>query len=356
MKRINFLTSIVSNNTGGMIYDSRMINIIKSIDGNKINIIQDKDLLPEGQSKNFINFNKIYMKNYDLLTDCDILIINSRLYTRFILPIITGKFIKRKFKLILIHHHYEHMSIKGIKGTVHKYLEIKFLKLADDIIIPNKYVVDYTKNTTDINGNIIFLESSFKENISSHTDYKNNRILFVGSLEKRKGILYGIKAFELFYKNNPKYELILAGNTNTDQNYYEMLKRYISKSNIKNNVRFTGRISQDELDQLYTTSDLLLFPSLNEGYGWVMIEAMSHGLPVIAFNNTAMPYTVKDGENGFLVENKNHVSMSKKLEKTLSNLNLLKHLGNNAIKTYERVPKLRTLEKNTRKYLESILN
>lgn len=66
-------------------------------------------------------------------------------------------------------------------------------------------------------------------------------------------------------------------------------------------VTFVGRISDEELKSYYSRAYCFVFPSLLEGYGMVLIEAMSYGLPVIAFDNSAIPFTVKNDRNGILV-------------------------------------------------------
>jgi len=67
-------------------------------------------------------------------------------------------------------------------------------------------------------------------------------------------------------------------------------------------ARCVGKISHDNIHQLYREADILLFPSLREGFGLVIAEAMACGLPVIATNCSAIPELVIDGEGGYLCE------------------------------------------------------
>ncbi len=66
---------------------------------------------------------------------------------------------------------------------------------------------------------------------------------------------------------------------------------------------FKGRQEIDALYRSYQESLCFAFPSSLEGYGMVLLEAMAKGCPCVVFNNSAMPYTVHDGENGLVVAN-----------------------------------------------------
>ena len=104
-----------------------------------------------------------------------------------------------------------------------------------------------------------------------------------------------------------------------------------------------GRISDEEKKKLYSESKVLLFPSQNEGYGWVLVEAMSYGMPVVAFNNTAIPYTVNN-DNGAIVENKNIREMSFRLSEIIDDSDLYKRLVYGAYKTVESLPNVEDID------------
>ena len=100
---------------------------------------------------------------------------------------------------------------------------------------------------------------------------------------------------------------------------------------------FMGRVNEKQKDELYKESKCFLFPSQNEGYGWVLIEAMSYGLPVIAFDNTAMPYTVNNG-NGRIIKNKDIAAMGKALGEIVDHQKLYDALADGAIATVKGLP------------------
>lgn len=354
--RVHFLTTKIGNASGGAIYDQDFYTVL-------INKYPDTKLFDDefflnmygkvGQSIGLIEFNDFYSKYADKLFDCDYLIINSRLYTRFMktnIHKILRKYIDVNF--LVIHHHNNYMSHKGVLYVIHQYFEMRILKAATQLIIPNQYVIDQLRKTYKLD-NITCLPSSFEKRKYNISDLNTGNVLFVGNVERRKGLIYGLKAFNLFYKTHKGYKFRIAGKYDENDSYYKKLKTYIIENSLKEAVIFEGRVTDDRLDWLYSNSDLFLFPSLLEGYGWVMIEAMGRGVPVIAFDNSAMPYTVKNNYNGILIQNLNWEEMGKAMEQLLSNDEKLKKLQQGALSTYEKVPSKEDLNRQIDLFIET---
>lgn len=114
-------------------------------------------------------------------------------------------------------------------------------------------------------------------------------ILFVGTLQKRKNISRLVTAFERLPGN---WKLILTGATGG----YGATKIMsgIEASPARARIEITGRLSDPALRRLYRRSRIFAFPSLDEGFGIPALEAMAHGLPVIASNRSALPEVVGD--------------------------------------------------------------
>lgn len=333
--KINFLTTKLSGLTGGVIYDEKFYNELSMHFKGEVSLIEDSYFGNEYSdvSPNFVRFNKIYIKHAPEILDCDYLFINSRLYTRFF------RFpwkINPKCKIILIHHHFDFMTHSGIRRVIHKHLELGFLRRAFCIITPNPYTKDMIRNV-NLNNKIELLEAYIdKETHEPNIDNKKDVISFIGTVEPRKGLHYGIPAFKKFWDKHPSYIFKIAGSLHSND-YTNKLKDMVKELHLENQVQFLGRIDEGEKAKMYKESKCFLFPSQNEGYGWVLVEAMSYGLPVIAFNNTAMPYTVNN-QNGRIVQNRDIDAMAQALDEVIDQPSIYDDLVRGAYKTVHNLP------------------
>ena len=228
----------------------------------------------------------------------------------FILAIFARLF-KRLNSFIIIHHYSQYPH--NIKGHFIQVFQQWYIKQCGIIIVPSPYTLDRTKQIFP-KKKVLYIPLPFEKKYECSNDYQTGNLLYVGTTEKRKGLLYLIEALAIYHRQKPeqKISLDIVGKV-VDEDYAAILHRQIEEYNLTNMVHFRGRVSIVELEQLYRRAEIFTFPSLLEGYGIVLVEALNRGVPIIAFNNSAMPYTVKEGINGFLAENKSALSFSQKL-------------------------------------------
>lgn len=117
----------------------------------------------------------------------------------------------------------------------------------------------------------------------------------VARLDPVKGVRYAIEALALLPCDDPAPHLLLIGDGG-ERAELELLAR---GRGVADRVHFLG-LRRDVPDLLHAM-DVFLLPSLNEGYGKAIVEAMSAGRPVVASNVGGVPHLIKDGENGLLV-------------------------------------------------------
>jgi glycosyltransferase involved in cell wall biosynthesis len=124
------------------------------------------------------------------------------------------------------------------------------------------------------------------------------RVIFVGSLSLRKGFQYLLEAWQLLKLKNA--ELILAGPLTADGRY--ALKKFTAKSDFK----LLGALnSMEQVAQLYSQASVCVFPSIEEGFGMVVTEALASGVPVIISENVGAKDVATDGQEGFVVPIRN---------------------------------------------------
>lgn len=110
--------------------------------------------------------------------------------------------------------------------------------------------------------------------------------LFAGVFKERKNVQRVIEAFNIFSKTHPEYHLVLTGKKKG--NYYDLLVEQVVHSNLTDRVHFLGYVSDGELAYLYQHTQALVFPSLIEGFGMPVLEAMHAGTPVITSDRGAL--------------------------------------------------------------------
>src|SRR5262249_24956872 len=105
-------------------------------------------------------------------------------------------------------------------------------------------------------------------------------ILFVGRMEKRKGLAYLLRAFPLVKREMPNTRLVIVGEGRLRERY----ERFVRKAGIED-VIFTGYVDNTELPRYYQSADVYCFPATgNESQGYVLLEAMAAGKPIVASN------------------------------------------------------------------------
>jgi glycosyltransferase involved in cell wall biosynthesis len=114
-------------------------------------------------------------------------------------------------------------------------------------------------------------------------------ILFVGALQIRKNVERLVAAFERLPGN---WKLLLAGGTG-GYGASQILQR-IEKSPARDRIVVTGHVSQIQLDALFRKARVFAFPSLDEGFGIPVLEAMSYRVPVVTSNRSALPEVAGD--------------------------------------------------------------
>ncbi len=173
----------------------------------------------------------------------------------------------------------------------------------------------------------------FSTKAAPYPKYQDGKlnILFVGRLEKRKGLRYLLEAYSKLKWENPNIRLIVVGPGNPDKESY----RILSSHNLQD-VEFVGRVSYDDLPRYYASADIFCSPATGaESFGIVLLEAMAAGKPVIASDIEGFRGVMTHGEQGLLVPKKDGDALADALSTLANDPELRLKLGAQGNKTAE---------------------
>jgi glycosyltransferase involved in cell wall biosynthesis len=147
-------------------------------------------------------------------------------------------------------------------------------------------------------------------------------VLFVGTLEPRKNLPRLVEAFERVAAAGAPHALVLAGAPGWG---HEPLLARVAASPARERIVLAGRVAEDDLAPLYRAADALVYPSLHEGFGLPVLEAMACGTPVAAGDASSLPEVV--GEAGLLVPAEDVAAIATAIERLIGDSALRERLG-----------------------------
>lgn len=281
-------------------------NAIKSI-----NIIK---ILKEG----FRAVRVLYLKKKVIINaiknDTSDIIITTRKDHNFYL----GKYAKKNV-IKIGQEHNDFSSIKEINKV------IKGARNLDYFMPVSKFLADkYSKLLNNFSVNVKYIPHSIKEyNIQNVK--KENQIICVGRLEKIKAIDDTIRVFSSL--KNKVVKLVIVG-SGSEEDY---LKSLVKDYHLDDRVIFKGKMNYGDLYKEYEKSLLLVSTSLSESFGLVIIEAANAGILSVVFDSAqGFKETIKNGENGFIIEKRSKEEMVNIIDNLLEDNDLLNKLSKNA--------------------------
>lgn len=168
-------------------------------------------------------------------------------------------------------------------------------ELIKSLTIPEKKVANISAATDDF-FKLAESDADTWEKLKVKFGISKHFILYTGASDARKNINSLIDAYSTLPSDIlNEYQLVLGGGM--DINHVHAFKKRIKSSGISNiQICFTGHVSDNEMLQLYSNCDLYVFPSVQEGFGLPVLEAMTCGAPVIGSNVSSIPEVIGSNE------------------------------------------------------------
>lgn len=220
----------------------------------------------------------------------------------------------------------------------------KELALADKVICASSYIKStlleyYVRESKDI---LIVPYGCPKPTPKKYSSQLPIKLLYVGNFTQSKGLSY---LFDAVDKLGGRVELYMIGNgILLNKQYKNHLDRY----------HLLGTMDHDKVLKEMSKADVLVFPTLADGFGMVVTEAMSQGTPVIASVNSCGRDIIKNNENGWLVPIQNTEAIFSIINNIANDTNIIERYGEKALLTAKQNPWKKYEDRITELILNSI--
>ena len=168
--------------------------------------------------------------------------------------------------------------------------------------------------------------------------------------ERYKGMDTIILALPRLLLHWPDIQLALVG-SGDDRQWLETIAR---ESGVRLHVHFLSDLSYGELSACYAASDIFALPSRGEGFGFVYLEAMARGKPVIGGAHGGAPEIIQDGVTGYLVQHGDAVQLATSIDTILSNPELARQMGQRGRERVEKEFRFSVFAKTLKKILRDL--
>jgi len=212
-------------------------------------------------------------------------------------------------------------------------------------LIPNEYLFVLPNAVPDIKSK------------KSDINYNKNRpvkILFLSNLMPSKGPMEFLKMAKKINRINKNVHFFLAG-PKMSNHFFSEINEFIHNEDLKDFITLTGPIYEEKKETLFTENDIFVFPTHDDAFGLVNLEAMRAGLPIVSSDEGSIPEVVIDGVNGFIIDPKDIDTLTDRVLKLIIDPKLRIKMGNAGRKIYEKKFTTNSYQKRLEKALNFFL-
>ena len=316
------------------LYDNSAFNIDSSVN---VKYLNDNSIVPNHKSlKSAINsknvlkifkefkyslkvlyYRKKSMINYIKSCDSDVVISTRDIFNEWLS--LYGK--DGVLKIGWEHNHF-HNNYKYAQRIIRSAKKLDYL-----VLVSMDLLKFYKRKMSNYKCMCIYIPNCIESIPQKISKLDEKRLISVGRLSPEKGYLDLLKVYKQLRNDYPDWVLDIIGDGKERDN----LEKYIKNNNLEKYVTLHGFQGKEYIDKLMNKSSIYLMTSFTESFGIVLIEAMSHGLPCIAFSSAeGAREIINSGENGYLIKNRNYEMMIKKISDLIENTEERKKIGKSA--------------------------
>ncbi len=231
--------------------------------------------------------------------------------------------IKKKPAILVVHGTSIGTNLlKGFKGWLEKFISTQIAYSAQITVSR-----DFLK-LKNVNKSIAYIPNGVNPRflkLSGPAKRSKNELLFVGRLHPQKNLGNLVEAINLLALEKFQVKLTIVGDGQQKHEIFDLVKKY----NLEGMINLEGEKTPPELVNYYNRSTAFILPSVYEGQPLTLLEAWASKTPVIVSKTGDNPYLVKEGINGYFIDNQSSPkSIARAIKKALGNKNLNK-LGQN---------------------------
>lgn len=238
--------------------------------------------------------------------------------TRYFHNKLVSKYLDGNHIKIATEHNFHNDDKKYVKKLINSCSNIDYLVLVSEEL--KDYYKPKLKNTKCVYIPNVIDKLPKKRNIKI-----NNTLVSVGRFSKEKGFIDLVDVINIVKNKIPSIKLYLIG----DGEEKEYIEEKINFLNLKDNIILCGFCNSNEVEEYMNKANIYLMSSYTESFGIVLIEAMSHSLPCIAFDSANGAKNLLNNDNGILIPNRDKNLMAEKIIKLLKDNNYINIISNN---------------------------
>lgn len=271
--------------------------------------------LKEGlKSLKILHLRRKTMINYIKNSDADVIISTRDIFNAWL-----GDYAKSEVLKIGWEHNHYHDNYRYARNVIRSVYYLDYFVLVSASL---KYF--YESHLTTSNCQCVYIPNIIDKIPKKVSSLETKRIVSVGRLSPEKGYMDLLKVFSVIANKYPTWHLDIIG----DGVEKERLEKFINNHELNERVTLHGFQNKDYIDKILHDSSIYVMTSYTESFGIVLLEAMSHGLPCIAFDSAeGARELINSGMNGYLIKNRSYAAMIKKIEDLMKNKNVRKKIG-----------------------------
>lgn len=251
-----------------------------------------------------------YIKN----CDSDVVIATRDIFDEWL-----GKYGQDKVLKIGWEHNHYHGDFKYAANITRSNKQLDYL-----VLVSNSLRAFYEKELIKFKCQVVYIPNVIEGIPENIAPLDEKRLVSVGRLSPEKGFIDLLKMFNILHKDYPDWRLDIIG----DGVEKDKLEKYIKDHDLEKVVLLHGFRDKEYIDEILQKSAIYLLTSYTESFGIVLIEAMSHGVPCIAFDSAeGARELIQSGKNGYLIKNRSYSAFLKKVEDLINKKSERRKIG-----------------------------